>query len=264
MAEQRWAGQIYRLDTVDSTNRYARELARQGAPHGTVVLAQQQTGGRGRLGRSFSSPRGLGIYCSVVLHYEISPEELFLLTPLMAETARSAVVRATGLEPQIKWINDLVLNGRKLCGILTELGTSGSRVDYVIVGIGLNCGQQEEDFPPELRQTAISLTQALGRPVDRAAVEQELLACVQAAAEAFPHDVDDWMARYRANCVTLGQDVQLIRGDEMRRAHVDDMDDRGALLVTLPDGTKETVFSGEVSVRGLYGYTDMNGGSGHG
>lgn len=244
-----WAEQIIRLDTVDSTNTYAKQLARQGAPHGTVILADQQTGGRGRLGRSFSSPSGLGIYCSVVLRYEEAPESLFLLTPVMAEAARRAVAQATGLQPSIKWINDLVLDGRKLCGILTELGQG-----FVVVGIGINCNQQTADFPPELRETAISLYQSLGKPVDRDAVAAALIRQVQQAADGFLNDPSCWMEDYRQHCLTIGKDVQLIRDDTVRYAHVDDMDETGALLVTLPDGTKETVFSGEVSVRGLYGY----------
>ena len=244
-----WANQIICLDTVDSTNTHAKQLAGQGAPHGTVVLANRQTGGRGRLGRQFSSPAGLGIYCSVVLRYSVPPERLLLLTPVMAEAARRAVVQATGLQPSIKWINDLVLEGRKLCGILTELGAG-----FVVVGIGINCSQQTADFPPELRGTAISLSQALAKPVDRDAVAAELIRQVQMAADGFLADPACWMLDYRHHCLTIGKDVQLIRGDTIRYAHVDDMDETGALLVTLPDGTKETVFSGEVSVRGLYGY----------
>ena len=244
-----WVDQIIHLDTVDSTNTYAKKLAAQDAPHGTVVLADYQTSGRGRLGRQFSSPAGLGIYCSVILRYPVPPERLLLLTPVMAEAARRAVVQTTGLQPAIKWINDLVLDGRKLCGILTELGQG-----FVVVGIGMNCNQQSADFPPELRETAISLRQSLGSPVDRDAVAAELIRQVQQAADGFLDHPACWMDDYRQHCLTIGKDVQLIRGDTVRYAHVDDMDEAGALLVTLPDGTKETVFSGEVSVRGLYGY----------
>lgn len=250
----RWSGEIHRLDMVDSTNSYAKMLARQGAPHGTAVLAEAQTGGRGRLGRQFSSPRSLGLYCSVVLRYDLPPERLFLLTPLMAEAARQAVVACTGLEPQVKWINDLVLHGRKLCGILTELGMRGSALDYVVVGIGLNCNQQAADFPPELRETAISLAQALERPVERELVTGALLAQVRQAAAAVENAPDAWLETYRQHCITLGKDVQLICGEQVRQAHVDDMDEQGALMVTLPDGSRERVFSGEVSVRGMYGY----------
>lgn len=249
-----WAEKAIWLPTVNSTNTHAAMLAKQGAPHGTVVLADLQTAGKGRLGRTFSSPAGKGIYCSVVLRYDVQPERLFSLTPIMAEAARQAVAAVTGLQPQIKWINDLVLHGRKLCGILTELGTENGAVSYVIVGIGINCSQQEEDFPPELRQTAISLQQALGKPVDREAVALELIRRVQLAADGFPENAAAWMKTYVNHCLTVGKDVQLIRNGETREAHVDGVDERGALLVTLPDGTKETVFSGEASVRGLNGY----------
>jgi len=244
-----WVDRITLLESVDSTNTYAKKLASQGAPHGAVVLADRQTGGRGRLGRSFSSPAGLGVYCSVILRYDMMPERLMMLTPVMAEAARRAVVSATGLQPAIKWINDLVLDGRKLCGILTELGAG-----FVVVGIGINCNQQTEDFPPELQEVAISLSQSLGKAVDRAAVTAELIRQVQLAADGFLDAPSRWMADYARHCLTIGKDVQLIRGDTIRYAHVDGMDENGALLVTLTDGTKETVFTGEVSVRGLYGY----------
>ena len=249
-----WAETAIWLPTVNSTNTYAAMLAKQGAPHGTVVLADHQSAGKGRLGRQFSSPQGKGIYCSAVLRYEIQPERLFSLTPIMAEAVRRAVAAVTGLQPQIKWINDLVLNGRKLCGILTELGTENGTISYVVVGIGINCSQLEEDFPPELRQTAISLQQALGKPVDREAVALELIRQIQLAADGFLDNPAFWMETYVNRCLTIGKDVRLIRNGETRKAHVDGIDDRGALLVTLPDGTKETVFSGEASVRGLNGY----------
>ncbi len=249
-----WADNAIWLPTVHSTNTHAAMLAKQGAPHGTVVLADHQTAGKGRLGRQFSSPAGKGIYCSVVLRYDVQPERLFALTPLMAEAARRAIRNVTGLKPQIKWINDLILRGRKLCGILTELGTENGAVAYVIVGIGINCSQQEEDFPPELRQTAISLEQALGKPVSREAVALELIRQIQLAADGFLQDPALWMENYAKHCLTVGRDVLLIRGDVCREAHVDGIDDRGALLVTLADGTRETVFTGEVSVRSTNGY----------
>ncbi len=249
-----WAESALWLPTADSTNNAAKMLAAQGAPHGTVVLADHQTAGKGRLGRAFSSPAGMGIYCSVVLRYDVEPERLFVLTPVMAEATREAVEAVTGLQPQIKWINDLVLHGRKLCGILTELGVENGTVSYVVVGVGINCGQQEGDFPPELRQTAISLRQALGRPVDREALTLELIRRLQLAADTALQTPVPWMDAYRQHCVTVGKDVLLLRNEERREAHVDGIDDRGALLVTLPDGTKETVFSGEASVRGLNGY----------
>lgn len=249
-----WGAETILLDSVDSTNNYAKDLARRGAPHGTVVLADCQTSGKGRLGRRFSSPSGVGIYCSVVLRFDAAPEQLLHLTPMAAEAVRRAVSASTGLEPKIKWINDLLLDRRKLCGILTELGMSGGRLDFLVVGIGINCNQQTSDFPPELQKTAVSLAQVLGQPVDRDAVAIQLLAQLHAMSQAVLSASGPWLDSYRAHCVTLGQDVQLIRDDQRRNAHVDGMNDQGTLLVTLPDGSHETVFSGEVSVRGLDGY----------
>ena len=249
-----WGAETILLESVDSTNNYAKDLARRGAPHGTAVLSDCQTGGKGRRGRSFSSPPGVGIYCSVVLRFDAAPEQLLHLTPMVAEAVRRAVAASTGLEPEIKWINDLLLNGRKLCGILTELGMTGDRLDFLVVGIGINCNHRTEDFPPELRKTAVSLAQALGHPVDRMDLAAQLLTQLHAMSQAVLPAHKAWMDSYRTHCITLGQDVQLICGDQHRAAHVDGMDDRGALLVTLPDGSKETVFSGEVSVRGLAGY----------
>ena len=244
---------IIRLDTVDSTNTYAKELAKQGAPHGTVILADHQTGGRGRMGRSFSSPKGLGIYCSVILRPHAEPSGLLHLTPMMAEAARRAVMEATGLSPQIKWVNDLVVNGRKLCGILTEMGLKGAKTDYVIVGVGINCNQKTEDFPAELQKIATSLSMELGKEADRETVMEALLHQIENASAELENP-KRWMDAYRKNCITLGKEVQIIRGEEVRRGVAEDMDDTGALLIRLSDGSRERVESGEVSVRGLYGY----------
>lgn len=241
------------LGTVDSTNTYAKELARQGAPHGTVVLADCQTGGRGRMGRHFSSPKGLGIYCSVILRPHAEPSKLLHLTPMMAEAARQAVMEATGLSPQIKWVNDLVINGRKLCGILTEMGLKGTKTDYIIVGVGINCNQKKEDFPLELQEMATSLSMEMGKEVDREAVINALLRQIQKASNDLLAP-QEWMEAYRQNCITIGKEVQIIRGEEVRQGFAESMDDTGALVIRLADGSRERVDSGEVSVRGLYGY----------
>ena len=244
---------IIRLDTVESTNTYAKELAKQGAPHGTVILADHQTAGRGRMGRSFSSPKGLGIYCSVILRPEAEPSKLLHLTAMMAEAARRAVVEATDLRPQIKWVNDLILNGKKLCGILTEMGLNGRKTDFVIVGVGINCNQQQEDFPPALQEMATSLAIELGKEVDREAVIHGLLRQIEKASADLLAP-GKWMEAYRENCITLGKAVQVIGGETIRQGFAETMDDTGALVVRFADGSRARVSSGEVSVRGLYGY----------
>lgn len=252
-----WAEQLIVLDSVDSTNTYAKALAAKGAPHGTVVLADHQTGGKGRRGRSFSSPKGLGVYLSVVLRYDVPPERLLHLTAVVAAAARRAVWSACGLDVGIKWTNDLVYEKRKLCGILTELSVEAETglTDYVVPGIGVNCGQTPADFPEDVAPMATSLLQALGHSVDRCRLAAELVRQLHLAAADLLDRPQAWMADYKAHCITIGQDVKILRGSQVQLAHVDDMDSQGALLVTLADGTKDTVLSGEVSVRGMYGYT---------
>ena len=252
LASHPWRSRISVLDTVDSTNTFAKALARQGAPHGTVVLANHQTGGRGRMGRSFSSPAGKGIYCSVILRYNLPPEQLMHTTCVAAEAARRAILVSTGADCQIKWINDLVYEKKKLCGILTEL-TATEQGYALICGIGINCLHRPEDFPADVASMATSLLQIVGH-ADRSAIAAALIEQLYLAAEDLPSNPEPWMQSYKAHCITLGQDVQLLRNDTVRYAHVHDMDSGGALLVTLEDGTEETVFSGEVSVRGMYGY----------
>jgi BirA family biotin operon repressor/biotin-[acetyl-CoA-carboxylase] ligase len=242
------------LDTVDSTNTYAKMLAQQGAVHGTIVIADGQTAGRGRMGRKFASAKGLGLYCSVILRPQCTPDQLMRLTIFAAEAARRAIREVFAVDAGIKWINDLVFGGKKLCGILTELGFTDGHPDYAVVGIGINCNQKAEDFPEEISQIATSLRQILGREVHRAPLAEALLRQLNQGVEAMATNPMPWLDLYRANCLTIGQDVQLLQNDTVRQAHAVGMDDQGALLVTLPDGTQEHIYSGEVSVRGLYGY----------
>ena len=250
-----WHNKIVVLKSVGSTNTYAKAMAARRASHGTVIIADHQTAGRGRMGRSFSSPKGMGLYCSVILRLSVSPDKSLSLTLLAAEAARRAVLEATGVSADIKWINDLLFEGKKLCGILTETAVSSpEKLDYAVIGIGINCNQQEEDFPSEIAKNSISLQQITGQPTDRAALAAALLRHMEQAFVALMNDCTPWLDTYQQHCVTLGQDVRLIQNEQVRPAHVDGMDDLGALLVTLEDGTRERIFSGEVSVRGMYDY----------
>ena len=255
LGDHPWRDRLVVLDTVDSTNNYAKTLASQGAPHGTVVVSDHQTGGKGRQGRSFSSPKGMGVYLSVILRWDVPPQRLMHLTCVAAEAVRRAILNTFGLETGIKWTNDLVCEKKKLCGILTELSVEAETglTDYVVCGIGINCRQTPADFPADVAPMATSLLQLLGRS-DACALAAAMITQLHLAAGDLLQRPRDWMDGYKAHCVTIGQDVKIIRGDEVTPAHVDDMDDQGALLVTLADGSRETVFSGEVSVRGMYGY----------
>lgn len=248
-----WQDSVLYFDSIDSTNTRAKLLAAQGAPHGTVLVADHQTGGRGRLGRSFSSPQGLGIYLSVILRPGFPPAELMHLTCAVAVAMCDAVEKSVRFRPGIKWTNDLVYQGRKLSGILTELGISPQGlVDYAVIGVGLNCCQKASDFPEEIRNMAGSLAMISGTEVDRNRVTA---AMIEALWRMDLSDKAAIMDRYRADCITLGSDVSLVKADgTVRYGHALDIDAEGALIVRLRDGSLETVNSGEVSVRGMYGY----------
>lgn len=251
-----WGNFLQVLTETDSTNTQAKRLAASGAPHGTVVLADRQTGGRGRLGRSFHSPGGMGIYLSVILRPHCPPQSLMHLTCAVAVAMCRAVAAVTGVEPGVKWINDLVVGKKKLAGILTELSldSAAGEVAYAVVGVGINCCQTEADFPPELQGTATSLALASGQDVDRNALAAAMIAELYAMSEALLTRQTETMAAYRQLCVTLGNQVSLHRFEEVRHGYALDVDEEGALVVEFPDGHRESVSAGEVSVRGMYGY----------
>ena len=244
---------LHRFETIDSTNTYLKQLAEAGAEGGTAVIAHSQTGGRGRLGRSFHSPAGSGIYLSYLLRPNCKPEGLMHLTCAVAVAMCDAVEKATGLRPGIKWTNDLVWQKRKLGGILTELGFENGLVSYAVVGIGINCTQKAEDFPEEIQSIATSLAAVTGKPVDIASLEREMLSTLETMAQTLA-DKETVLAKYRSDCVTLGQQVCVVRADEVTHGTALDVDGDGALVVRFEDGSVHAVSSGEVSVRGMYGY----------
>lgn len=247
------------LEEVDSTNLRAKQLAAEGAADGTVVVADRQTAGRGRLGRSFQSPGGRGIYLTALLRPALPPERLSPVTAMAGVAVCRAVERICGASPGLKWPNDPVLEGKKLCGILTELSLEGEtgRVQDLVLGIGINVSQRPEDFTPEVREIATSLAQALGRPVSRPALAAEVIREIDrlygalAAGETAPY-----LAEYRRRCVNLGRTVRLLGPGGGETAEALDIDGDFGLVVRTADGGIRTVRSGEVSVRGLYGYTE--------
>ena len=250
-----WKAHFHYYPTIDSTNDHLRSLARQGAPEGTVLLADHQTGGHGRRGRSFHSPEGVGIYLSILLRPNCKPTELMHLTCATAVAMCNAVEKAAGFRPGIKWTNDLVYGKRKLGGILTELGfTAKGEVDYAMVGIGINCCQQPQDFPQEIQNIAASLSMVTGRNTDRAVVAAAMMEALEEMNRRLLTGQAEMLQQYRADCITIGQDISLARGDEIRYGKALDVDENGALVVCFSDGHTEAVNSGEVSVRGMYGY----------
>ena len=255
-AQYPWKNHFQYLEETDSTNDRLKALARQGAPHGTVLIADRQSGGHGRMGRSFHSPGGVGIYFSILLRPQCTPGQLMHLTCAVAVAMCDAVEAATGLRPGIKWTNDLVHGKRKLGGILTELGLSAKgTVDYAIIGIGINCCQKHEDFAEDIRDVAASLAMVTGKKIDRAKVAAAMMEALFQMDQVLLTEKQAILERYRKDCITIGQEVSLLRaGEAVRRGRAVDMDDEGALIVEFADGHLETVNSGEVSIRGMYGY----------
>ena len=250
-----WKDRFHFLPETDSTNLQLKAMACNGAPHGTVLIAGRQTGGKGRLGRSFHSPEGMGIYLSILLRPDCTPGELMHLTCAVGVAMCDAVEASTGFRPGIKWTNDLVSGKRKLGGILTELGmTPRGTVDYAIIGVGINCRQREEDFSPDIRSIAGSLFMSAGKDIDPSKVAAAMMEALWKMDPILLSEKEAMLAQYRKDCITVGQDVSLLRGDDVRYGHAIGVDDSGALVVRLADGTVEAVNSGEVSVRGMYGY----------
>ena len=250
-----WADRLEYVPRTDSTNTRLKEAALRGAPHGTALIAGAQTGGRGRMGRSFQSPEGAGVYLSMLLRPDCAPGELMHLTCAVAQAMCPALEKVSGIRPGIKWTNDLVYGKRKLGGILTELGfSSQGRVDHCIIGIGINCLQQEGDLPESIRDFAGSLSMVSGKTVSPAHTAAAMLEALWKMDDVLLKEKAHILRAYRENCVTLGQEISLLRSDMVRHGKALDITDDGALIVEFSDGHTETVNSGEVSIRGMYGY----------
>ena len=251
-ADYPWKEYLHCFESIDSTNDRLREMARKGAPHGTVLIADHQTGGHGRMGRSFQSPAGLGIYMSILFRPECPADQLMHLTCAAAVAMCDAVQTATGFRPGIKWTNDLVSGKSKLGGILSELGLSSrGNADFAIIGIGINCNQSIHDFSADIREIAASVSMVTGITQNRYRLAAAMMEALQ---QMDLSRKDEILTQYRRDCVTLGREISLLRGDQIRYGRALDIDDEGALVVSFSDGTTEAVSSGEVSIRGMYGY----------
>ena len=250
--------EILHFAELDSTNTYLKREALCGAADGTVVIADFQTAGRGRMERRFQSPAGKGIYLSALLRPEVPAERLPCVTALTGVAVCDAVERVCGVRPGLKWPNDPVLGNRKVCGILTEMVVDAQGRPNVILGIGVNVSQTAEDFTPEVAEIATSLLMETGKPVSRAALIAALVKEVDSLYAALTHgDLTAYLRAYRRDCVNLGKTVQLIASDGSRETAIAaDVDEFFGLVVRTGDGAEKTVRSGEVSVRGLYGYVE--------
>lgn len=235
--------------TLTSTNLVLKDMAKQGAPHGSLCLCECQTAGRGRLDRQWSSPEGQGVWLSVLLRPALKPEDAPLITFACALAMAKAVREVTGLGARIKWPNDLVLNGRKLCGILLEMGFDAQGM-YVVAGTGLNV--RRGAYPPDLAERAVSIEECADLP-DRGAIIAAYLKALEDAVFALEQDGFAGIAAdFRRECITLGSPVHVL-GAESFTGVAEDIDATGALLVRT-DGELRRVLAGDVSVRGVMGY----------
>jgi len=233
------------LDRVDSTNTYAKQLALRGFARRTAILADAQTGGRGRLGRRFVSPPGSGLYMSLLFRPRGGTADAVRGTTFAAVAAVRAIARFCETPAQIKWVNDLYMNGKKICGILTEAGTSleTGELDYMVIGIGINVRHTE--FPPELREIAGTIEDLSGAVIPRAALAAAILEELGDPETGFGRD---YMDEYRARSMILGCPVSVLAGDSPYDAVAVEIDDDAALIVEA-DGVRRRIAAGEVSIR---------------
>jgi BirA family biotin operon repressor/biotin-[acetyl-CoA-carboxylase] ligase len=237
------------FEQTTSTNDVAEKLARDGVKEGAVVFAESQTRGRGRLGRAWLSPAHKGLWFSVLLRPNLHPQETTQLTVISATALRRAIKTVAGLSAEIKWPNDLLLGGKKVAGILTEMSAEMDRVRHVILGIGVDVNQGAEEFPPELRKTATSLKMESGREISRAELAVEILReldfdYARIGAGKFSEVADEW----EAACATIGRDVTVHVGDRRFRGHAESLDDDGALLIRTEHGHLERIIGGDVTL----------------
>ena len=232
-----------------STNDIVDKLARDGVKEGVVVFAESQSKGRGRLGRKWVSPARKGLWFSVLLRPELPPQHATRLTVASATALRRAIETETGLKAEIKWPNDILVNGKKVAGILTEMNAEPDRVKYIILGIGVDVNLNSGDFPAELRKLASSLKAELGKPVPRAELAVQILKELDAdycriCTEKFPALADEW----EEHGTTIGQTVAIRIGDREIRGRAESLGEDGAMLVRTEHGHLERVVGGDVTL----------------
>ena len=251
----RWAGQtLYYYDEIDSTNTQIKRLAEEDAPHGTLAVADYQSRGKGRRGRAWDSPHGSAIYMSILFRPEIRPDRASMLTLVIGLSVTQAIRSNLGLQAQIKWPNDVVLNGKKLVGILTEMSTEVDYINYVVIGVGINVNQKV--FDEELKEKATSLMIETGAPVKRSALIAAVMKHFEINYALFMEngDLSGLQESYNEMLVNRGKEVRILEPGNEYNAHAYGINETGELIVRTQKGEEKHIFAGEVSVRGIYGY----------
>jgi len=251
----RWLGRhVHFYQELDSTNRTAQELARQGAAEGTAILAERQLSGRGRQGRTWHSPPGVGLYCSVILRPALPPNQVQLLTLAVAVAVARAISAQTPLSPRIKWPNDILIGGKKAAGILTEAEAVAERIAHVIVGVGINVNHTAAELGQPLDAVATSLRLESGRLVERSALAAQLFIELETWYERLKgSDCSGILDEWRRHSATLGRRVRVFSGGTTVEGKALDVTDEGALLVEGNDGARTVVHAGDVEHLRLVG-----------
>lgn len=255
LLETAWAGRdVLYLDETDSTNVQAKKLGEAEGKHGTLIVSDRQTAGKGRRGRGWDSPSGASIYMSILLRPDILPDKAPMLTLVMALAVARAVREITGEEAGIKWPNDIVLNKKKICGILTEMSAEIDYINHVVIGVGINVNT--EDFPEEIKKTATSLFIETGKKWKRSEFIAAVMKYFEEYYEIFLKTQNLKMLQEIYNGFLVNKDAQvrvLEPGNEFDGWALG-INETGELLVRKADGEITEIYAGEVSVRGIYGY----------
>lgn len=245
---------IYYYDSIDSTNKRAKDIALE-EQEGTIIISEEQVDGKGRLGRGWISPKGKGIWMSIILKPEVDPIKVAKIT-LIGAAAVYKGLNNMNIDSTIKWPNDILIDGKKICGILTEMSCELNMINYVVMGIGINVNLDVSNIPEDLREKATSIKISQKKSISR----KELLANILNEFEELyipfkdNGNISESINICRENCALIGKEVKIIKGEEIKIGRALDINEDGQLVIEFKNGVVENVFSGEVSVRGLNGY----------
>lgn len=245
---------VHYFGSIDSTNKEAKERAFD-EKEGTVLVAEEQLGGKGRLGRQWISPKGKGIWMSIILKPQVDPMKVAKITLLGAAAVNKALDNMN-IKSQIKWPNDILIDDKKICGILTEMNCELNMINYVVMGIGINVNLDENEIPEDLKEKATSIKISKNKAIDRKILLANILNEFEELYLSFKDkgNISQAMEICRNNSALIGKDIRVIKGEEVKLGKALDINEEGQLVVEFENGNVENIYSGEVSIRGLEGY----------
>ena len=252
--DTKWAGKtVHFAKETDSTNSWIKRLAKDGAEHGTLAVAEFQSAGRGRFDRRWEAPEGSSIMMTLLLRPEFSPQYASMLTLVMGMAVAQAA-EELGFNVSIKWPNDIVISKKKICGILTEMSTEIDYINHVVIGVGINVNQ--DTFPDDIKETASSLKMELGKRIKRSGLIAAVMKIFEKYYEIFQEteDLSGLQELYNSMLVNKDREVKVLEPGNEYKAYAIGINQTGELIVRTPDGKEKEIYAGEVSVRGVYGY----------